>query len=125
MPLPPQAEALGTNIEFQVNPTPDEDEFIIEARTKTIKEKRKDVRLTYNGETNVTEEYWHGVPFRAAEKLPYDIDGKCMYELPINKSRRFESKSINFVGDRYISTWRGSFECHNDSCSHLLEYQGE
>ena len=67
------------------------------------------------GKTYLTAEYWHGVPFRAAEKLPYDIDGKCMYALPINKSRRFEtsrvgpwgkiheSKHIDFVGDRHVA----------------------
>ena len=60
----------------------DEDEFIIEARTKTIKEKGKDVRLIYDGKTYVTEEYWHGVPFRSAEKLPYVIMANvCMHYL--------------------------------------------
>ena len=56
-----------------------------------------------------------------ANNLAYDIDDKCVYALPINKSKRFESakdgrpwsniresKRSNFSGDQYISTCRGS-----------------
>ena len=71
-----------------------------------------------------------------ANNLSYDIYGKCVYVLPINRSKRFEptkdgrpwsntreSKRSNFSGDRYMSTCLGSYECHNPQCLHLMQYK--
>ena len=68
-----------------------------------------------------------------ANNLPYDIDNKCVYVLPINKSKRMESvkdgrpwsniresKRSNFSGDRYMSTCRESYD---PQCPHFMQYK--
>ena len=68
--------------------------------------------------------------------LPYGIDDKCVYVLPINKSKRFESaedgrpwcnvresKRSNFSGDRYMSACHGLYECHNPQDPQLMQYK--
>ena len=80
--------------------------------------------------------YWQDTSINQTNQLPFDIDGNCIFEVPINTDKRFdstkdgrhwgplrESKRSGFSGDRYIATCRGSFECHNENCPYLIEFK--
>ena len=93
------------------------------------------VRLTSSGKIYVEEMYWQDTSIIQTNQLLFDIDGNCIFEVPINTDKRFdstkdgrhwgplrESKRSGFSGDRYIATCRGSFECHNENCLYLIEF---
>ena len=94
------------------------------------------VRHTSSGKIYVKEMYWQDTSINQTNQLPFDIDGNCIFEVPINTDKRFdstkdgrhwgplrESKRSGFSGDRYIATCRGSFECHNENCPYLIEFK--
>ena len=88
---------------------------------RTLSGTKPDVNRRTSGKIYISEHYWEKGNPVFGNNLPYDIDDKCVYALPINKSKRFESandgrpwsniresKRLNFSGDQYISTCRGS-----------------
>ena len=94
------------------------------------------VRHTSICKIYVEEMYWQDTSINQTNQLPFDIDGNCIFEVPINTDKRFdstkdgrhwgplrESKRSGFSGDRYIATCRGSFECHNENCLYLIEFK--
>ena len=58
---------------------------------RTLSETKPDVSCTASGKIYISEHYWEDENPVFANNLPYDIDDKCAYVLPINKSKRFES----------------------------------
>ena len=89
------------------------------SNTRTLSETKPDVSRRASGKIYISEHYWEEENSVFANNLPYDIGDKCVYILPINKSKRFESakdgrpwsniresKRSNFSGDRYMSTCR-------------------
>ena len=69
------------------------------------------------------------------ENLPYDIDGNCVYQLPISSSKRFkssidgrhwdhyrENKRASFPGQRYLAKCKGSFHCNNEHFPFFIQY---
>ena len=75
----------------------------------------------YSGKVYVDDEYWQGVPQKHVNILPYDIDGKGVFIVPVKPQKRFEStkdrrprsslmasKRGEFSGDRYITNCKGS-----------------
>ena len=87
------------------------------------------VRYTSSGKIYIEEMYWQDTSINQTNQLPFDIDGNCIFEVPINTNKRFdstkdgrhwgplrESKRSLFSGDRYITICRGSFEYHNENC---------
>ena len=104
--------------------------------TRTLSETKPDVSRRASGKIYNSEHYWEEENPVFANNLPNDIDNKCVYVLPINKSKRFEftkngrpwsntreSKRSNFSGDRYMSISNGSYECHNPQCPHSMQYK--
>ena len=94
------------------------------------------VRHTSSGKIYVEEMYWQDTSINQTNQLLFDIDGNCIFEVPINTDKRFdstkdgrhwgplrESKRSGFSGDRYIATCRGSFEGHNENCLYLTEFK--
>ena len=105
--------------------------------TKNKKIRLEDpVRYTSSGKIYIEEMYWQDTSINQTNQLPFDIDGNCIVEVPINTDKRFdstkdgrhwgplrESKRSGFSGDRYVATCRGSFECHNENCPYLIEFK--
>ena len=104
--------------------------------TRTLSETKPDVSRRVSGKIYISEHYWEEENPMFANNLPYDIDDKYIYVLPINKSKRFESakdgrpwtnikesKISNFSGDRYMNTCAGLYECHNRQCPHLMQHK--
>ena len=112
------------------------EEYILEkytSNTRTLSETKPYVSRRDSGKIYISEHYWEEENPVFANNLPYDIDDKCEYVLPINEFKRFEStkdgrswsniresKRSNFSGHRYMSTCRGSYECYNPQCPHLM-----
>ena len=70
------------------------EESIVEnytSNTRTLSETKPDVSRKASGKIYISEHYWEEGNPVFANNLPYDIDDKCVYVLPINKSKRFES----------------------------------
>ena len=95
----------------------------------------ENVKTTLAGKVYINDKYWSNKLVTEANQLPYDIDGKCIYKIPFDPNKRFalstdgrpwshirESKISDFYGDRYMSIRRGSWECHNRHCPHLIQY---
>ena len=95
----------------------------------------ENVKTTLAAKVYINDKYWSNTSVTEANQLPYDIDGKCIYKVPLDSNKRFassedgrpwshirESKRDNFYGDRYMSICRGSWECHNHHCPHLIQY---
>ena len=95
----------------------------------------ENVKTTLAGKVYIHDKYWNNTSVTGANQLPYDIDGKCIYKIPFDPNKRFasskdgrpwshirESKREDFYGDRYMSICRGSWECHNHHCPHLIQY---
>ena len=59
--------------------------------TRTLSQIKPDVSHRASGKIYISEHYWEEENLVFANNLPYDIDEKCVYVLPINKSKRFES----------------------------------
>ena len=72
--------------------------------------------------------YWQDTSINQTSHLSFDIDINCIFEVPINTGKRFdstedgrhwrplrESKRSLSSGDRYIATCQGPFECHNEN----------
>ena len=73
--------------------------------------------------------YWQDTSVNQTNHLQFDIDINCIFEVPINTDKRFdstkdgrhwrplrESERSLFSGDRYIATCEGPFQCHNENC---------
>ena len=80
--------------------------------------------------------YWQDTSINQTNQLPLDINGNCIFEVPINTDKRLvstkdgrhwgqlrESKRSGFSRDRYIATCRCSFECHSESCPCIIEFK--
>ena len=61
------------------------------SNTRTLSKTKPDVSRRASGKIYISEHYWEEENRVFANNLPYDIDDKCVYVLPINKSKRFES----------------------------------
>ena len=61
------------------------------SNTRTLSETKPDVSRRASGKICISEHYWEDENPVFANNLPYDIEDKCVYILPINKSKRFES----------------------------------
>ena len=59
--------------------------------TISLSETKPDVNPRATGKVYISEHYWQEKKPVFAKKLPYDIDNKCTYVLPINKSNFFKS----------------------------------
>ena len=83
----------------------------------------------------IEEMYQQDTSINPTNQLPFDIDSNCIFKVPINTDKRFDStkdgghcrplterKTSGFSGDRYIATCRGSFQCHNENCPYLIEF---
>ena len=69
------------------------------------------------------------------KQLPYDIDGRSIFNVPFNPENRFESsregrpwsnlmrsRRSGFKGDRFMVQCKGSFQCSNLHCPHVVQY---
>ena len=94
----------------------------------------ENVKTTFVGKVYMNDKYWSNTSVTETTQLPYDIDDKCIYKIPFDPNKRFasskdgrpwshmrESKRGDFYGDRYMLLCRGSWECHNDYCPHLIQ----
>ena len=80
--------------------------------------------------------YWQDTSINKTNHLPFDINRNCIFEVPINTDKRFdstregrhwgpirESKRRGFSGYRYIVTYQGSFECQKENFPYLIEFK--
>ena len=55
-------------------------------------------RHTSSGKIYVEEMHWQDISINQTKKLPIDIDGNCIFEVPINTDKRFDS-TMEDIGD--------------------------
>ena len=100
-----------------------------------ISKPEESVKILPSGKTYIKES-WDKIKKVKCTSLPYDVDGNQAFILPLDKTKRFknskdgrhwtnirESRKSNFSGDRYMATCRGSFECSNIDCPHVIQYR--
>ena len=69
------------------------------------------------------------------KQLPYDIDGRAIFNVPFNPKKRFESsrygkpwsnlmrsRQSGFKGDRFMVQCKGSLQYSNPHCPHVVQY---
>ena len=69
------------------------------------------------------------------KQLPYDIDGTDILNIPLNPKTCFESskddrplsnlmrnKRSGFKGYRFMTKFKGSFQCSNPHCANRVQY---
>jgi len=79
---------------------------------------------------------WSKIEATTVDKLPYDINGTCLYMLQFDINNRmvstkdgrpwgkyFVSTRKGFTGLRRLSSCKGSYKCLNENCSYLAEFQ--
>ena len=87
------------------------------------------------GKVYVKQSYWEKTPVKHVKQLPYDIDGRAIFNVPFNPGKRFESsrdgrpwsnlmrsRRSGFKGDRFMVQCKGSFQCSNPHCPHVVQY---
>lgn len=78
---------------------------------------------------------WSDISIQHVDKVPYDIDGKQVYQLKYDPENRmassldgrqwqkyYESRRKDFDGLRRLAKCKGSRKCVNDQCSYLREF---
>ena len=94
------------------------------------------VRYKNSEKIYVEQIYWQDTSINKTNHLPFDINRNCIFEVPINTDKRFdstregrhwgpirESKRRGFSGYRYIVTYQGSFECQKENFPYLIEFK--
>ena len=89
-----------------------------------------------SGKVYVKQSYWVKTPVKHVKQLPYDIDGRGIFHVPFNPKKRFESsrdgrpwsnvmrsRRSGFKGDRFMIQCKGSFQCSNPHCLHVVQYK--
>ena len=74
-------------------------------------------------------------PVKHMKQLPYDIDGRAIFNVPLNVEKRCDSsrdgrpwsnlmrsKRSGFKDDRFMVQWKGSFQYSNPHCPHVVQY---
>ena len=69
------------------------------------------------------------------KQLPYDIDGRVIFNVPFNPEKHFESlkdgrplsnlrksRRSGFNGDSFMVQCKVSFQCSNPHCHHVVQY---
>ena len=69
------------------------------------------------------------------KQLPYDIDGRVIFNVPFNPEKHFESlkdgrplsnlrrsRRSGFKGDSFMVQCKVSFKCSNPHCRHAVPY---
>ena len=87
------------------------------------------------GKVYVKQSYWEKTPVKHVKQLPYDIDGRAIFNVPFNPGKCFEpsrdgrpwsnlmrSRPSGFKGDRFMVQCKGSFQCSNPHCPHVVQY---
>ena len=64
------------------------------SNTRTLTETKPDVSRKASSKMYISELYWEEEKSVFANNFPYGIDDKCVYVLPINKSKRFDHGQI-------------------------------
>ena len=88
-----------------------------------------------SGKVYVKQSYWEKTQVKHVKQLPYDIDGRAIFNVPFNPGKHFESsrdgrpwsnlmrsRRSGFKGDRFMVQCKGSFQCSNPHCPHVAQY---
>ena len=88
-----------------------------------------------SGKVYVKQSYWEKTQVKHVKQLPYDIDGRAIFNVPFNPGKHFESsrdgrpwsnlmrsRRSGFKGDRFMVQCKGSFQCSNPHCPHVFQY---
>ena len=51
----------------------------------------ENVKTTFAGKVYINGKYWSNTSVTETNELPYDIDGKCIYKIPFDPSKRLTS----------------------------------
>ena len=51
----------------------------------------ENVKTTLAGKVYINDKYWNNTSVTEVNQLPYDIDGKCIYKVSFDPSKRFAS----------------------------------
>ena len=83
----------------------------------------------------VKQSYLEKTPVKHVKQLPYDIDGRAIFNVPFNPEKHFESmkdgrpwsnlmssRRSGFKGDRFMVQCKVSFQCSNPHCRHVVQY---
>ena len=109
------------------------DEFINSLVTHRVKRKLSFQKDDHSSKVYIPKDYWDDVPITEATEIPFDINDKCAYCVPIDERKsRFkavkdgrpwenarESKRSGFQGDRYLAKCNGSLQCLDENCAHF------
>lgn len=81
--------------------------------------------------------HWASCNIKKTEKLPYDIDGDCVYEVsydptnmmssskdgrPWNAWHTSKRSGLTFVGIRRVASCGGTYKCKNHTCPYFQSY---
>ena len=100
-----------------------------------VSKPEESVKILPSSKTYIKESFWDKIKKVKCTSLPYDVDGNQAFILPLDKTKRFKNSTdgrhwtnirgswkSKFIGDRYMATCWGSFECSNIDCSHVIQY---
>ena len=90
-----------------------------------------------SGKVYVKQSYWEKTPVKHVKQLPYDIDGRGIFNVPFNPEKRFESsrdgrpwsklmrsRRSGFKSERFMVQCKGLFRYCNPHCRHVAQQTG-
>ena len=94
-----------------------------------------DSLLNYSDHRKLLPSLWASCNIKKTEKLPYDIDGDCVYEVSYDPKNIMSSskdgrpwnawhtsKRNGFVGIRRVASCGGTYKCKNHTCPYFQSY---
>lgn len=65
--------------------------------------------LSFAGLQRFTKAFWENTPVVKVDSLPFDINGKCVYQVPYQKDKRMKAAVDEHPWDRDMSVkWKGA-----------------
>ena len=65
--------------------------------------------LSFSGLQRFTKTFWENTPVAKVDSLPFDINGKCVYQVPYQKDKRMKAAIDGRPWDRDMSIkWKGA-----------------
>ena len=92
-------------------------------------------KILKDAKVYLSDEIWNNIPSEKVEKLPYNINGTCIYQLKFDRDNRmlsskdgrpwkkyYPSVRKGFAGLRRLATCKGSPKCLNTACSYKQQF---